>query len=106
VPSVPTFWSPRIAEVEPYVPGEQPNIPNLVKLNTNENASPPSPRVVNAICRGAENGLERYPDPESTALREAFATFHGLNRSQVFAGNGSDEVLSHAFFASSRATLC
>lgn len=93
------FWSPRIAALEPYVPGEQPRIENLVKLNTNENPYPPSPRAIEAIHRAAMNGLERYPDPESGALRDAFAAHAGLSRAQVFAGNGSDEVLAHAFFA-------
>jgi len=95
----PTFWSPRIAALEPYVPGEQPRIANLVKLNTNENPYPPSPRTIDAIQRAAEEGLERYPDPESTVLREAIAARHGLDIRQVFVGNGSDEVLAHAFFA-------
>lgn len=96
---VPAFWSPRIGALEPYVPGEQPRIANLVKLNTNENPYPPSPGVVGAIRRAAENGLELYPDPTSLALREAVARRHGLRADQVFAGNGSDEVLAHAFFA-------
>lgn len=95
----PAFWSPLIAALEPYVPGEQPRIAKLVKLNTNENPYPPSPRAIDAIQRAAEAGLERYPDPESTALREAIAARHGLDSRQVFAGNGSDEVLAHAFFA-------
>jgi len=97
--TAPSFWSPRIAALEPYVPGEQPRIANLVKLNTNENPYPPSPRVLDAIQEAAEKGLERYPDPESIALREAIAARHGLHSAQVFAGNGSDEVLAHAFFA-------
>jgi len=96
---VPAFWSPRIAALEPYVPGEQPRIANLVKLNTNENPYPPSPIAVEAIRRAAEEGLERYPDPTSLALREAVARRHGLQPGEVFAGNGSDEVLAHAFFA-------
>jgi len=96
---VPVFWSPRIAALEPYVPGEQPRIANLVKLNTNENPYPASPRAIQAIREAAENGLERYPDPASLALREAVARRHGLQVAQVFAGNGSDEVLAHAFFA-------
>jgi histidinol-phosphate aminotransferase len=95
----PAFWSPRIAALEPYVPGEQPRIANLVKLNTNENPYPPSPRAIDAIQQAAANGLERYPDPASLALREAVARRHGLQAGQVFAGNGSDEVLAHAFFA-------
>ncbi len=96
---VPPFWSPRIAALEPYVPGEQPRIADLVKLNTNENPYPPSQRALDAIAEAARSGLERYPDPESTALREAVARRHGLSPEQVFAGNGSDEVLAHAFFA-------
>ena len=97
--AVPAFWSPRIAALEPYVPGEQPRIANLVKLNTNENPYPPSPLAIDAIQQAAADGLERYPDPTSLALREAVARRHGLTVDQVFAGNGSDEVLAHAFFA-------
>jgi histidinol-phosphate aminotransferase len=97
--TVPAFWSPRIGALEPYVPGEQPRIANLVKLNTNENPYPPSPLAVDAIQQAAASGLERYPDPTSLALREAVARRHGLAADQVFAGNGSDEVLAHAFFA-------
>jgi histidinol-phosphate aminotransferase len=97
--AVPAFWSPRIGALEPYVPGEQPRIANLVKLNTNENPYPPSPLAVDAIQQAAASGLERYPDPTSLALREAVARRHGLAADQVFAGNGSDEVLAHAFFA-------
>jgi histidinol-phosphate aminotransferase len=97
--AVPAFWSPRIAALEPYVPGEQPRIANLVKLNTNENPYPPSPLAVDAIQQAAADGLERYPDPTSLALCEAVARRHGLTVDQVFAGNGSDEVLAHAFFA-------
>jgi histidinol-phosphate aminotransferase len=97
--AVPVFWSPRIGALEPYVPGEQPRIANLVKLNTNENPYPPSPLAIDAIQQAAANGLERYPDPTSLALREAVAQRHGLAVDQVFAGNGSDEVLAHAFFA-------
>ena len=97
--AVPAFWSPRIGALEPYVPGEQPRIANLVKLNTNENPYPPSPLAIDAIQQAAANGLERYPDPTSLALREAVAQRHGLKADQVFAGNGSDEVLAHAFFA-------
>ena len=95
----PSFWSPRVALLQPYVPGEQPRIANLVKLNTNENPYPPSPRVIDAIRLSAAKGLERYPDPESTTLRSAIARCHGLGVDQVFVGNGSDEVLAHAFFA-------
>ena len=97
--SVPASWSPGIAALEPYVPGEQPRIAGLVKLNTNEHPMPPSPRVAEAIAEAAREGLGRYPDPESLALREVIAARHGLGAEQVFVGNGSDEVLAHAFFA-------
>lgn len=93
------LWSPRVRELVPYLPGEQPRIANLVKLNTNENPYPPSPRVIAAIEQAARQGLQLYPDPESTALRETIAAHHGIDAGQVFPGNGSDEVLAHAFFA-------
>ena len=93
-----SFWSPRVRELVPYVPGEQPRIPNLVKLNTNEHPSPPSPRVATAIAQAAQH-LRLYPDPQSTELREAIAGYHGVDAGEVFPGNGSDEVLAHAFFA-------
>ena len=86
-------------QLVPYVPGEQPRVANLVKLNTNENPYPPSPKVVAAIEAAARQGLQLYPDPESVALRQAIAAQHGLDAGQVFVGNGSDEVLAHAFFA-------
>ena len=94
-----SLWSPIVRDLVPYVPGEQPRIPNLVKLNTNENPYPPSPKVIQAIQEAARQGLQRYPDPESTSLREAIARHHGIAPEQVFVGNGSDEVLAHAFFA-------
>lgn len=94
-----SFWSPVVAGLVPYVPGEQPAVANLVKLNTNENPYPPSPRVLSAIRTAAEQGLQLYPDPESSALRRVVAAHHGLVPEQVFVGNGSDEVLAHAFFA-------
>ena len=98
-PAHPPFWSPSTAALQPYVPGEQPRIAGLVKLNTNENPHPPSPRVITAIQQAATSGLALYPDPESLALRQAVATRRGLLPEQVFAGNGSDEVLAHAFSA-------
>jgi histidinol-phosphate aminotransferase len=93
------LWSPRVRELVPYVPGEQPRIAKLVKLNTNENPYPPSARVATAIEQAARQGLQLYPDPESTALRESIAAHHGIEAAQIFPGNGSDEVLAHAFFA-------
>jgi histidinol-phosphate aminotransferase len=94
-----SFLSPVVEGLVPYAPGEQPKINNLVKLNTNENPYPPSPRVISAIREEAQNGLQLYPDPESTRLRDAIAAYHGLAAGNVFLGNGSDEVLAHAFFA-------
>lgn len=94
-----SFWSPALRGLVPYTPGEQPLIEGLVKLNTNENPYPPSPRVVAAIAQAAQEGLQLYPDPQAGALRQAIANFHGIAAGQVFAGNGSDEVLAHAFFA-------
>ena len=95
---VPLF-STALERLVPYVAGEQPKIEHLVKLNTNENPYPPSPRVVAAITAAAQQGLQLYPDPEALALRQTIARYHGLAASQVFVGNGSDEVLAHAFFA-------
>lgn len=93
------FWSAVVHSLTPYVPGEQPKLPNLVKLNTNENPYGPSPRVIAAIA--AENGerLKLYPDPNADRLKDAIARFHDLKSSQVFVGNGSDEVLAHIFLA-------
>lgn len=93
------FWSDIVHKLTPYVPGEQPKIQNLVKLNTNENPYGPSPRVIDALKKEAAESLRLYPDPNSEALRAAIATVHQLNINQVFVGNGSDEVLAHVFQA-------
>lgn len=93
------YWSEVARRLEPYVPGEQPRFPNLVKLNTNENPYGPSPRAIEALQRAANADLRLYPDPDSTRLRESIAAFHGVSADQVFVGNGSDEVLAHAFLA-------
>jgi histidinol-phosphate aminotransferase len=93
------FWSKIARELSPYVPGEQPRIANLVKLNTNESPFGPSPLALEAMRAAAADTLRLYPDPEATELREALAAHHGVNPEQVFVGNGSDEVLAHAFVA-------
>ena len=93
------YWSPALADLSPYVPGEQPRIANLVKLNTNELPFGPSPRVLAALRDAIDERLRLYPDPESLALRTALAERHGLQPENVFVGNGSDEVLAHAFLA-------
>ena len=93
------YWSKVARGLTPYVPGEQPRLTNLVKLNTNENPYGPSPRVLEALRQQVADSLRLYPDPHSDILREAIAKFHGVEASQVFVGNGSDEVLAHAFLA-------
>lgn len=96
------FWSPEVRELDPYVPGEQPKIQNLLKLNTNENPYPPSPKVVEAVKAVLENSadaLRLYPDPDATALKQAIAQQQHVNIANVFVGNGSDEVLAHIFKA-------
>src|ERR1700677_3662609 len=93
------FWSSLTHDLEPYVPGEQPRMAELVKLNTNENPYGPSPRVLEAIRAEAADSLRLYPDPQATALRTTLAAYHDVGVEQVFVGNGSDEVLAHAFAA-------
>jgi histidinol-phosphate aminotransferase len=93
------FWSSLTHDLKPYVPGEQPRIADLVKLNTNENPLGPSPRALDAIRGEAADTLRLYPDPQATALRAALAAYHRVQPEQVFVGNGSDEVLAHAFAA-------
>ncbi|MGR0305852.1 histidinol-phosphate transaminase [Acinetobacter beijerinckii] len=96
------FWSPEVRELEPYVPGEQPKIQNLLKLNTNENPYPPSPKVVaavQAVLANNADALRLYPDPDATVLKQAIAQQQNVNIDQVFVGNGSDEVLAHIFKA-------
>ncbi|MDN3562163.1 histidinol-phosphate transaminase [Vreelandella neptunia] len=92
------YWSPAVRELTPYVPGEQPR-EQLVKLNTNENPYPPAPGVGEALRDYATDHLRLYPDPTSKALREALAETFKVSSSQVFVGNGSDEVLAFAFQA-------
>jgi histidinol-phosphate aminotransferase len=91
------FWSPVVHQLSPYVPGEQPKINNLIKLNTNENPYGPSPKALAAIAAEVNDDLRLYPDPTAANLRQAIADYYGLNSDQVFVGNGSDEVLAHLF---------
>ena len=92
------FWSPVVHSLTPYVPGEQPKLDGIVKLNTNENPYPPSPRVLAAIA-AATDRLRLYPDPRAASLREAIAARYDVAPEEVFVGNGSDEVLAHIFQA-------
>lgn len=94
------LWSTKISQLTPYVAGEQPKVANLCKLNTNENPFPPSPKAVAAMQAVLANGgqdLRLYPEPESDELCQVLADYHGLQREQVFVGNGSDEVLAFVF---------
>lgn len=93
------FWSAVVHGLTPYVPGEQPKLDNLVKLNTNEHPYGPSPRALAAISAAVGDGLRLYPDPNADALKAALARRHGVQPQQIFVGNGSDEVLAHAFMA-------
>lgn len=93
------YWSPVVHQLTPYIPGEQPKLNDLVKLNTNENPYGPSPKVIAALQAEAAETLRLYPDPNSDRLKAAIAKFHGLQTNQVFVGNGSDEVLAHVFHA-------
>jgi histidinol-phosphate aminotransferase len=93
------YASPFVASLDPYQPGEQPREGGFVKLNTNENPYPPAPTVYEVLHSADAERLRLYPDPESVDLRNAIAGHHGLTADNVFAGNGSDEVLGHAFNA-------
>jgi histidinol-phosphate aminotransferase len=93
------FWSPIVATLKPYIAGEQPRIQNLTKLNTNENPYGPSPKAIAAMQAAVTDSLKLYPDPSALALRQSIARFHGVEADEVFVGNGSDEVLAHAFVA-------
>ncbi len=92
------FWSSVVHDLSPYVPGEQPKLDGIIKLNTNENPYPPSSRVLTAIA-SATDRLRLYPDPTATSLRETIAARYGVAPVEVFVGNGSDEVLAHTFQA-------
>lgn len=91
------FWSDVVKGLKPYVPGEQPKLANLVKLNTNENPYGPSPRALDAIRAATSEALRLYPDPNADQLKLAISKHHNIGAQNVFVGNGSDEVLAHIF---------
>ncbi|WP_297429756.1 histidinol-phosphate transaminase [Clostridium sp.] len=93
------YWSEITKNIEPYVPGEQPKDRKYIKLNTNENPYPPSPKVIEAIKQTAEENLQLYPDPNCDELRSTVADYYNLSPNQIFVGNGSDEVLAFSFMA-------
>src|SRR5215471_21808639 len=102
------YWNNRTKNLSPYTPSEQPKDRRFIKLNTNENPWPPSPKVIEAIQKAADDRLRLYPDPGCGEFREAVAARYGVKPAQVFAGNGSDEILAFAFgafFASGEKTV-
>ncbi len=92
-------WRDNLRKIEPYVPGEQPDFPDMIKLNTNENPYPPSPKVREVMEHFDESKLRLYPDPASSRLVQAIADYNNVKNSQVFVGVGSDDVLAIAFMA-------
>lgn len=90
-------WENNIRRVEPYVPGEQPKEKNIIKLNTNENPYPPSPKVSEALREFNTDRMKLYPDPGSAVLIDALAERYKVKPSRIFVGVGSDDVLSMAF---------
>jgi len=91
------FWSPFVRDLVPYVPGEQPKLTKLVKLNTNENPYGPSPKAIEAMRAEVNDDLRLYPDPNSDLLKQSVARYYGVDTNRL--GNGSDEVLAHAYHA-------
>ena len=90
-------WRENVRKVIPYVPGEQPNKPGMIKLNTNENPYPPAPGVQRVLDSFQADTLRLYPDPAVTELTECLAEYYGVDKNQVFVGVGSDDVLAMAF---------
>ena len=90
-------WESNVRQVVPYTPGEQPDEPEMIKLNTNENPYPPSPRVEEAWSKMDLSQMRLYPDPAANVLVDAIAREYGVRSSQVFLGVGSDDVLAMAF---------
>ena len=90
-------WEENIRKVIPYTPGEQPNQPDMIKLNTNENPYPPAPGVEKALREIDTDTMRLYPDPTAGELVHAIAKNYGLKDEQVFVGVGSDDVLGMAF---------
>jgi histidinol-phosphate aminotransferase len=95
-PGSDVFIRPLVQRLHPYVPGEQPKVKGLIKLNTNENPYPPSPKVLTAIKAATDARLRLYPNPAAQPLREALAKFHDCKAENIIVGNGSDELLAMA----------
>lgn len=92
-------WEKNLRKIEPYVPGEQPKNKNIIKLNANENPYPPSPNAIHALKNFDVEHLRMYPNASSFKLKSAIANYFQLKESQIFVGNGSDEVIALAFMA-------
>lgn len=90
-------WTKNLRNIEPYVPGEQSKDKDIVKINANENPYPPSPKAIEALKSFDTNKLRFYPSANSTKLKEAIAKYYKVDVSNVFVGNGSDDVLAVAF---------
>lgn len=91
------FWSNTVRDISPYIPGEQPKDKKYIKLNTNENPYPPSQKVLDAINKATNYDLRLYPDPEASLLISTLARYYNVADGEVFAGNGSDEILAFCF---------
>ncbi len=101
-------WKDNLIKIQPYTAGEQPNKTDFIKLNANENPYPPSPRVLKAIREFNGESLKKYPNADAAPLAAALAKRFGLERENVFVGNGSDDVLAlcfRAFFNSGKPVL-
>ena len=85
-----------VRNLDPYVPGDQPKIKGLIKLNTNENPFPPSPKVLAAVKAAVDGRLRLYPNPTAEPLREKLADMHRCKPQNIIVGNGSDELLALA----------
>ncbi len=92
-------WFKNLRQIEPYVPGEQSKNENIIKLNANENPYPPSPQVMQALREIRPENLSLYPNSNAQKLVDAIAQYHGVKSSQVFVGNGSDDVIALSFMA-------
>ncbi len=90
-------WEANIRKADPYTPGEQPGMDGIIKLNTNENPYPPPPQVLAAIAGIRPEEYSLYPDPDAGVLRQSLASYHGVEKEQVFVGVGSDDILALAF---------
>lgn len=93
------YWNDTVKKIKPYVPGEQPQDKKYIKLNTNENPYPPSPKAIYAMNKALDEKLKLYPDPLCRDLIKEISVTYNLSQNEVFVGNGSDEVLGMAFLA-------